>query len=144
VEGLACRPLLEDEIALVVPEAHPLARREQVPLEETAEEDWVWVHEAQDADHPLYAACLQAGFRPRIVCESGSARGVLALVAAGLGIALLPRLAIEPQEGTVTVPLAGRPTRTLAVLWVPDTLSHAARAFLELCRPEAQAGSPSA
>lgn len=137
-EGLTFRTLLEDEIALVVPEAHPLGAREAVRLEEAAGEDWVWVHDAQDADHPLYAACLKAGFAPRIVCESGSAQGVLALVAAELGIALLPRLAIEPRPGIRILPLVEpRPSRTLAAIWVPETLSHAARAFLELCRPGA-------
>jgi DNA-binding transcriptional LysR family regulator len=137
-EGLAMQPLLEDELALVVPEAHPLLRGESVRLEDLSAEEFVWVHEAQDRDHPLYAACLKAGFAPRIVCESGSAQGVLALVAAGLGIALLPRLAIEARAGTVVVPLAEpRPTRTLAVLWDPGRLSHAARTFLELCAPSA-------
>jgi DNA-binding transcriptional LysR family regulator len=135
--GLAMRPLLEDPLALVIPQAHPFSERESVNLAETAGEDFVWVHEAQDADHPLYGACLRAGFAPQIVCESGSAQGVLALVAAGLGIALLPRLAIEPREGTRVVPLAEPgPSRTLAVLWLPGALSHAAQAFLELCIPE--------
>jgi LysR family hydrogen peroxide-inducible transcriptional activator len=135
--GLEVRPLLEDPFALVVPEAHPFAGRPSVALAEAAGEEWVWVHEAQAAAHPLYAACLAAGFTPRIVCESGSAQGVLALVAAGLGIALLPRLAIEPRAGTRVVPLAKpAPRRTLAAIWRPDTLSHAARAFLALCLPE--------
>jgi DNA-binding transcriptional LysR family regulator len=138
-EGLAVRELLDDELALVVPEDHRLAGREAESLAETAEEQWVWVHEAQDPDHPLYAACLAAGFVPRIVCESGSAQGVLALVAAGLGIALLPRLAIEPRPGLRVVPLAPpAPTRTLAALWQPGRLSHAAEAFLALCLPSAE------
>lgn len=135
VEGLKLRPLLEDPFALIVPEGHRFAGRAAVSLAEAADEEFVWVHEAQDRDHPLYAACLGAGFAPRIVCESGSAQGILALVAAGLGIALLPQLAIEPRPGTRIVPLAGPvPTRTLAVLWDPDRLSHAACAFLDLCR----------
>ena len=136
VEGLAVRPLLDDPLALVVPEGHPLAARESVALEEAADAEFVWVHEAQDPEHPLFAACLAAGFRPRIVCESGSAQGVLALVAAGLGIALLPCLAIEPRAGIRVVPLAEpAPYRTLAALWQPEGLSHAARAFLALCAP---------
>ena len=132
-EGLEVQPLLEDALALVVPEGHPLAGRDRVRLAEAAGEEFVWVHDAQDRDHPMYAACLRSGFAPRIVCESGSAQGVLALVAAGLGIALLPRLAIEPRAGTRAVALEDGPARTLAVLWVRERLSHAARAFLEVC-----------
>jgi DNA-binding transcriptional LysR family regulator len=107
-----------------------------VALSDAAEEEFVWVHEAQDRDHPLYAACLRAGFTPRIVCQSGSAQGALALVAAGLGVALLPRLAIQPVAGTKLVALRGGPARTLAVVWDPERLSHAAEAFLGLCDPK--------
>lgn len=133
-DGLSMHPLLVEDLALVVAEGHPLAERREVALAELAEEEFVWVHEAQDADHPLYAACLEAGFTPRIVCESGSAQGVQALVAAGLGVALLPLLAIEQRPGTRVLQLAVPcPHRTLAVLWREETLSHAARAFLDLC-----------
>ncbi|MFN3652086.1 MAG: LysR family transcriptional regulator [Armatimonadota bacterium] len=135
-EGLSSRPLLQDPLVLVVPRAHPLASREAVPLIEAAGEDWVWVHEAQEPEHPLYAACLRAGFTPRVVCESGSAQGVLALVEAELGIALLPRLAVEARAGVCVVPLQDDgAARTLAVIWDPERLSHAAAAFLRRCRP---------
>ena len=134
-EGLTVQPLLEDPLVLVVPTAHPLAGRAGVDLAEAAEADWVWVHEAQCPDHPLYAACLAAGFAPRIVCESGSAQGVLALVGAGLGLALLPRLAVDPWAGTTAVPLTGEPSRTLAAIWDEETLIEAGRAFLEICLP---------
>ena len=74
---------------------------------------------------------ISAGFIPKIACMSGSAQGMQSLVAAGLGIALLPRLAISPPEGSVLVELESpRPTRTLAAIWRPDRLSHSARAFL--------------
>jgi LysR family hydrogen peroxide-inducible transcriptional activator len=132
--GLAVRPLLEDPLRLIAPDGHPLAAREAVDLAELADEAWVWVHDAQEPEHPLYAACLQAGFTPRVVCESGSAQGVLALVAAGLGVALLPALAAEPRPGVRVLPLRPPHSRTLAVVWDPAGLSHAGRAFLGLLR----------
>ena len=62
-----------------------------------------------------------------------------ALVAAGMGIALLPRLAIHPPDGAAVVELAPdpdsgvKPTRTLAAVWAADgVLSHPAEAFLEM------------
>ncbi len=148
VAGLAVRRLLTEELALVVPEGHNLAKRasrDPPKLADLANEDFVWVPEGANAEHPFYAACLAAGFAPRIACVSGSAQGMQALVAAGLGIALLPRLAIHPPLGACVVEFADpRPTRTLAVLWRGDAndvsndisdetnarLSHAARAFL--------------
>ena len=133
VEGLEERVVLREEMALVVPFAHPFATRLAVALPEAANEDFVWVSEGATEAHPIYAACLAAGFAPRIVCLSGSAQGMQSLVAAGLGIALLPRLAIHPREGAIVVELEPpRPSRTLVAIWRADRLSHAARAFLEL------------
>ncbi len=133
VEGLNERALLREEMALVVPADHRFAGRESIALGEAAAEDFVWVSEGATEAHPIYAACLAAGFAPRIVCLSGSALGMQSLVAAGLGISLLPRLAIHPPEGAVVVELdPPRPNRTLVAIWRDDRLSHAARAFIEM------------
>ena len=136
VPGLSQRLLFTEELALVVPSDHALAKPNLSPptLSDLANEDFVWVPEGASSEHPFFAACVAAGFTPRIACVSGSATGMQSLVAAGLGIALLPRLAIHPPEGAAVVELAPpRPTRTLAVVWpegkAPRT--HAARVFLE-------------
>lgn len=133
VAGLHTQELLTEELALLVPAAHRLVGTTPA-LAELAGEDWVWVPEGQSPEHPIYAACVAAGFTPQIACVSGSAGGMQALVAAGLGIALLPRLALHPPRGTELIELtAPRPTRTLAIVWRSgEALSHAARAFLEL------------
>jgi len=137
VPGLEERVLLQEEMALVVPESHPLAARESVPLAAVAEEDFIWAPEGATEAHPLYAACLAAGFAPKIACVSGGAQGMQMLVAAGLGIALLPRLAIHPPVGARVVELAPpRPTRTLVAIWRADALSHAASAFLQTLAEE--------
>ena len=133
VERLEARVLLREDLALVVPCAHPFASRDALALADAAGQDFIWATEGANVTHPLYAACLAAGFEPRIVCAVGSAQGMQALVAAGLGIALLPRLAIHPPKGTCVVELTEpRPARTLAAIWRADALSHAARAFLAL------------
>ena len=135
IPGLAAQELLTEELALVVPITHPLATSSLPPaLSDLADEDFVWVPDGSTPEHPIYAACLTAGFTPRIACVSGSAQGMQSLVAAGLGIALLPRLALAPPEGAVIVELAPpRPTRTLAVVWRSvGPLSHAAQAFRDL------------
>jgi LysR family transcriptional activator of glutamate synthase operon len=140
VPGLARRDLLTEELALVVPNGHSLARS-GAPAPALADlfgEDFVWVPEGASPEHPFFAACISAGFTPRIACVSGSATGMQALVAAGLGIALLPRLAIHPPKGATVVELATpRPTRTLCVIWQPagadgSPRTHAGRAFLQM------------
>ena len=135
VEGLQEHILLQEDLALVVPDAHPFASRSHVALAEAAGEDFIWAPEGASPAHPLYAACIAAGFAPHIACVSGSAQGMQSLVFAGLGIALLPRLAIHAPAGTCVVELAEpRPMRTLAAVWREAHLSHAARAFLEQLR----------
>ena len=137
VEGLRARVLLREHLALVVPQDHAFASRPSVALADAAGEDFIWAPEGATSAHPLYAACLAAGFEPHIACISGSAQGMQALVAAGLGIALLPHLAIHAPEGTCVVELQEpRPTRTLAAVWREETLSYAARAFLDRLPPE--------
>ncbi len=132
VQELSERILLKEELALVVPESHPFANRAEIALKEAAGEDFIWAPEGSTSEHPLYSACLAAGFAPHIACVSGSAQGMQALVAAGLGIALLPRMAIHPPEGVCIVELSPpRPTRTLAAIWRQDRLSQAASAFLD-------------
>jgi DNA-binding transcriptional LysR family regulator len=135
VDNLEMRQLLIEELVIVAPENHPLTRRETPPaLGDLADENFVWVPEGTTAEHPFYAACLAAGFAPRIACISGSGAGMQALVAAGLGISLLPRLAAHPPAGAVVLELAPpRPTRTLAIVWRGDgALSHAAATFLKM------------
>jgi DNA-binding transcriptional LysR family regulator len=58
----------------------------------------------------LAAGCYAAGFSPRIAHRSGDWQAVMALVAAELGVSLVPRLAqAAPPPGVVVVPLAGEP-----------------------------------
>ena len=109
VEGLEERILLKEELALVVPDSHPFAKQGVIALAAASGEDFIWAPEGATSAHPLYAACLAAGYEPHIACVSGSAQGMQALVAAGLGIALLPRLAIHAPPGTCVVELELRP-----------------------------------
>lgn len=135
VPGLRTLELLEDRFLLVLPPEHALAERESIGLSEASGLEFVWVTEAEDPLHPLYAACVRAGFAPRIACLSGSSQGVLALVAAGLGAALLPALAVEDRPGLTSVPVADPGSfRSLAVVWVDGGLSPAAARLLEQCR----------
>ena len=138
VPDLVVEELFTEELVLVVGTAHPLAGADPAAprLSDLAGQDFVWVPQGANAEHPIFAACLAAGFTPRIACVSGSAAGMQNLVAAGLGVALLPRLALQPPNGVVVVELAPpRPTRTIAAVWRErDGLTHAAEAFLRLVR----------
>jgi DNA-binding transcriptional LysR family regulator len=80
-------------------------------------------------------ACRKAGFEPRIACESGELETVRALVAAGLGLAIVPQLAALNLPKTLrAVPLREpRLQREIAAVWRKGAeLSPAAAALMRL------------
>ncbi len=111
------RELLIDLLDLAVPHDHPFARRDIVALSEAAEEPWITSSPRATSRHLVLVACAAAGFTPRIVHEALEWYGVTALVARGLGVALLPRLTqIPPGLAVRRVPLQGPPQPSRVIL----------------------------
>jgi len=108
--------LFTEPFVLLVPENHPVALAAGVSLAALAAEPFIF-YKGQARD-TAQAACRAAGFEPRIACESSELETVRSLVAAGLGIAILPQLATsQPSAGSVAVPLTGdRIERQVAIL----------------------------
>jgi DNA-binding transcriptional LysR family regulator len=111
-EGLGRSPLLEDDMLVVLPVAHPAAATERIDLTRLAGERWV-TSTPQSAVHLFTAAaCCRAGFEPDVALASDDYRVVQALVAHGAGVAFLPRLATRIlRSGLVALPVAGPPLR---------------------------------
>lgn len=107
-------PLAEDDLDLLLPAGHRLAARTSVSLAEAADEPWIMDRPGRPYHQLVTMACAAAGFTPRqahVVTEWDSGA---ALVAAGLGVALVPRLARLPADDLlVRVPVRGGagPTR---------------------------------
>ncbi|TDC27465.1 LysR family transcriptional regulator [Streptomyces sp. 8K308] len=100
-------PLLEEPLDLIVPAGHPLATRVEVPLAETAREDWV-LPLPGSCDHyqRVIVFCSVAGFTPTVAHWTKEWTAVSAMVGHGLGISLYPRLTeIPPSHRAVRVPL---------------------------------------
>jgi len=105
------RSLVEDPLDLLVPDAHPLAGRPSVALAELAHEAWIMDRPGRPYHQLLQTACASAGFTPEVTHQASEWDTGAALVAAGLGIALIPRLAHLPSGYAVTrIPLTGDPT----------------------------------
>lgn len=89
---LVCEPILREEFVAVLPPAHTLAGREQLPLVDLAEEPFV--HFPRAVAPALFdqiaEACGRAGFRPRVVQEAQEWLTIIGLVEAGLGVSLVP------------------------------------------------------
>src|SRR3569833_357764 len=91
-EGLSRRHLLDDAFDVVLPADHPLAGREALALEELAGEDWISWSTGQICHDWLTTTLGRSGIEARLVHTASEHSTQLALVAAGLGAAVIPRL----------------------------------------------------
>ena len=111
------QPLLEEPLDLLVPADHPLAHREAVALSDAARDPWILPDPDIDFCQRALVACATAGFTPKIAHRVKDCVSVSALVAHGLGLALIPRLAPLPSHhGVVRLPLPDKPTPTRHIL----------------------------
>jgi DNA-binding transcriptional LysR family regulator len=92
-------PLLREPLDVVLPPGHRLARRRRLRLEELADEPWISVDVGWPVDDVLRAVAVQTGTSPRIVQRINDFSVTEELVAAGLGIALLPRYSTDDRGG---------------------------------------------
>jgi DNA-binding transcriptional LysR family regulator len=110
-------PLLDDPLDLLVPASHPLADRSSVLLSDAADEPWILDHPGKPHHLLVLTACSAAGFAPSVAHEAAEWDTGAALVSAGFGVALIPRLARLPDGYQIArVPLRGDPTPARRVL----------------------------
>jgi DNA-binding transcriptional LysR family regulator len=101
--GLAVTPLIRDPMWLTLPAEHHLARRRVLTLWDLRNEDWVQTSVTSPCARHVVRVCLQAGFEPRVSFESDDYETVQGLVAAGVGVALIPRLALSHRQPGLVV-----------------------------------------
>ncbi|KJK55169.1 LysR family transcriptional regulator [Saccharothrix sp. ST-888] len=113
----AC-PLDEQRLYLAVPSDHRLAGRRRIRLAEVADEPFVTLERGYGLRLITDAFCAEAGFTPRIAFEGEEAETLRGLVAAGLGVALLPP-GLVPRPGVVELEVtAPRTRRAIGLAWV--------------------------
>ncbi|MER7960653.1 LysR family transcriptional regulator [Streptomyces ardesiacus] len=120
-DDLVVRPLLTDRLVALVPEGHRLARTEgAVAIGELARESWI--AGCPRCRGQLVEVCEGAGFTPRIDFATDDYPAVVGLVGAGLGVAVLPQLAVESvrPRGARTVALEPAVRREIVALTLPD------------------------
>jgi DNA-binding transcriptional LysR family regulator len=90
--GVTLCPLVAEPLVAALPERHPLAARDRVPLAELAAEPFVAFPRAAapEAFDAITAACRAAAFTPDVVYEASNDHSLVALVATGLGVSLVP------------------------------------------------------
>jgi DNA-binding transcriptional LysR family regulator len=107
--GLRMVTLLEDPMHVAMPAEHPLVDKPALTLANLRGEDWVQTSASSPCARHVVRSCLAAGFEPKVTFESDDYETVQGLVAAGVGVALVPRLALaRVHPGIVVRELAPR------------------------------------
>jgi len=119
--GLAKAPLLDDIIDIALPSGHPLQARPRIELDELADEEWIAWPDGGFCHEWLLFTLRGKGIEPRISHHAEEHATVLALVAAGLGVAVLPRLGRDPMPAGVRItPVHQTMRRHVYAVWRED------------------------
>ena len=142
-EHLTVVPLFTEEMVIAVWKDHPLATRTTVQISDLKDEPWVLSPENYELREATLNACQAAGFAPRVVLDGGETDTLLRFVVAGIGVALVPRLAVQNTSDLVALPVSDQKLqRSLGLVWRGDrAASPAARAMREFLVEELKQGS---
>ncbi len=136
--SLACEVIRREPFVVALPKQHPLAQRAPIALPDLAGEPFIlfprrWGSGLYDN---VISHCHQAGFSPRVVQEATEMSTIVGLVAAGIGISLVPAsVALLRTAGVVYRALGESGLMAeMAVVWRRDEQSPVLDAFLEVAR----------
>lgn len=139
-DDLQWQPVRTEPLVALLPRDHSLANAASLQLQDLAEVPFVLFEKGFLLNRHIIRACQARGFSPREVTRSGQPDFIVALVAAGLGVALLPRMiaSARPRANVVIVPLDEPELDWKMVLaWRRGGyLSAAAQAWLRLVQAE--------
>ncbi|MFI5003899.1 MAG: LysR family transcriptional regulator [Solirubrobacterales bacterium] len=145
-ENLKRVELLEDPMYLALPRGHPLAGKRALRLEDLHGQAWVQTSSSSPCARHVVRSCHAAGFEPNVAFESDDYQTVQGLVAAGVGVALIPELALSViREDIVVRALSPHPPVRRVIAALPGRtgantrLTPAASAMLRILEEAAAA-----
>jgi DNA-binding transcriptional LysR family regulator len=135
-EGIDFVHLLDDPMYVALPKDHPLASRRRIRLADLAGESWILGTTGACPDgRILMAAAQAAGFEPRIAFHSDDYLAVQGFIAAGVGVALIPDLALVSVRDDIVIRSLGARPPVRKILAATPTGAHrsvATQALLDL------------
>jgi DNA-binding transcriptional LysR family regulator len=136
--SLTLEPIFREPLYAALPAQHRLAGRARISLDALASEPFVFFmrHRGPGFYDLLFAACVKAGFSPRVVQEVPEMASVVSLVAAGFGVSIVPAsIRHLRRDGIVFRPLRGSlPQAELVMAWRADRESPVLRSFIDVAR----------
>jgi DNA-binding transcriptional LysR family regulator len=120
-QGMTRVELLADPMYLALPRDHALAERGRIRLQDLDGEAWVQTSRASQCARHVIRSCHAAGFEPNVAFESDDYQTVQGLVAAGVGVALIPELALSVVRDDIVIrALSPAPPERQVIAAVPE------------------------
>jgi LysR family hydrogen peroxide-inducible transcriptional activator len=125
-------PLHKERLYAVLPRDHSLAKRKEILLGDLRTEPFVLLRDSHCFHDIAVAACQRARINPRVAFESGQFSSLLGMVSAGVGVSIVPAMAVDEASDRTFVRIADqRAFRTVvAVVLRGRSLNRVQRAFL--------------
>ena len=135
--------LYKDRFVIALPVDHARVKQPKLRLRDFADDGFILFSRAQGAAiyDGIIASCAQAGFNPRVAQEGSGVQTILALVAAGLGVALVPAALRHMQRPGVIyreLPATDTKETELSLVWRKDDRSPLVEAFVKVAREAAR------
>jgi LysR family hydrogen peroxide-inducible transcriptional activator len=100
--GFGAETLYSEEMLLALPSKHPLTHKREIFKEDLVSEKFILLREDHCLGDPAFQLCRRNNFSPKIVFQNGQLGTIQSLVAAGIGISLVPQTAISDAPLSIT------------------------------------------
>ena len=141
-DRLETRTLFSEELLLALPPDHRLAGKSRVALADVEAEKFILLKEGHCLGDQVVSFCQRRDVQPAVSLRSAQMETIQALVRSGLGVSLIPRMAV--RENDVAAPVyrrldRPRPERAIVLAWLKSRpLSRAGSAWVELLAGESR------
>jgi LysR family hydrogen peroxide-inducible transcriptional activator len=142
-DRLHVEALFSEPLVMALPPKHRLARKSEVKLGDVINEPFILLDDVHCFGDQVLSFCRHGGLEPRVVCRGEQIVTLLAMVAAGEGVSVVPEMAALADQAKACAyrPLGKpSPTRTVCAVWHkqryrPESL----RAFVEVVKANGHA-----
>lgn len=139
-DRLHVEKLFTEPLVMAIPPEHPLTRKQEVKLGDVVDEPFILLDDVHCFGDQVLSFCHRGGLEPRVVCRGEQIVTLLAMVAAGQGVSVVPEMAAVADVAKSCVYRAlGKPapSRTLCAVWHkqryrPESL----RAFVDVVKKQ--------
>ena len=136
-DSIDVTPLMADLMHAALPIGHKLSSKTKVRLKDLAEDQWINTTTSCSCADMVRSACIRTGFEPNVTFETDDYLAIQGLVAAGVGVALIPNLALTTVRDDIIIRSLGpdAPVRQISAATLKGAQrSPAARAMLDVLK----------